>query len=71
MRGTAHQEEIMFEQYADVVNVDELCQMLGGISKKLAYRLLSSREINAIKIGREYRIPKNNVRAYLLQQEPH
>ena len=71
MRGRVNSEEKMFEQYADVVNVDELCQMLGGISKKLAYKLLSSREIRAIKIGREYRIPKTNVRTYLLQQESH
>ena len=30
----------MFESYPDVVTVDQLCLMLGGISKKLAYRLL-------------------------------
>ena len=33
----------LFENYPDVVEVDELCQMLGGISKKLAYQLLASR----------------------------
>jgi len=57
----------MFDEYADVVNVDDLCLMLGGISKKLAYRLLSSGKVKAIKIGREYKIPKSNVRTYLLQ----
>lgn len=30
----------MFEKYPDVVSVPELCNMLGGISRKLAYRLL-------------------------------
>jgi excisionase family DNA binding protein len=60
-------EEKIFEGYPDVVNVSELCLMLGGISKKLAYRLLSHNEIRSIKIGREYKIPKNNIRDYLLK----
>jgi len=70
MKASAAPMEKMFEGYADVVNVDDLCLMLGGISKKLAYRLLSSGAIKSIKIGREYKIPKTNVRHYLLQQEP-
>ena len=35
----------MFEDYPDVVDVDGLCKMLGGISRKLAYRLLNDQEI--------------------------
>jgi excisionase family DNA binding protein len=66
MKSKMSSAEKMFESYADVVNVEELCLMLGGISKKLAYRLLSGGAIKSIKIGREYRIPKNNVREYLL-----
>jgi len=69
VKATVSPADKMFESYADVVNVDTLCHMLGGISKKLAYRLLSNGEIKSIKIGREYKIPKNNVRDYLLQQE--
>ena len=30
----------MFENYPDVVEVEDLRKMLGGISRKLAYRLL-------------------------------
>ena len=32
----------MFEKYPDVVSVTELCKMLGGISKKLAYKMLAN-----------------------------
>ena len=32
---------VMFENYPDVVEVDDLRKMLGGISRKLAYRLLA------------------------------
>ncbi|MBO2527746.1 MAG: hypothetical protein CW335_06195 [Clostridiales bacterium] len=39
--------------------------MLGGISTKTCYELLSSGQIKAIKIGRTYRIPKINVLKYL------
>ena len=53
------------EKYPDVVEVKELCQMLGGISKKLAYRLLANGEIFSVRVGRSYKIPKMSVIAYL------
>ena len=55
----------MFEKYPDVVEVKELCQMLGGISKKLAYRLLANGEIFSVRVGRSQKIPKMGVIAYL------
>ena len=58
----------MFVHYQDVVGVDDLCLMLNGISRKLAYKLLKHGEIQSIKIGREYRIPKAKVIEYLLRQ---
>lgn len=48
----------MFEDYPDVVEVDDLRRMLGGISRKLAYRLLADQEIKSVRIGRTYKIPK-------------
>ena len=48
----------MFEKYPDVVEVDDLRVMLGGISKKLAYRLLADQEIRSVRVGRSYKIPK-------------
>lgn len=55
----------MFEKYPDVVEVAELREMLGGISKKLTYRLLASQEIHSVRIGRAYKIPKVCVIEYL------
>ena len=55
----------MFENYPDVVDVDDLCKMLGGISRKLAYRLLINQEIRSVRIGRSYKIPKIYVIEYL------
>lgn len=60
-------KQVMFENYPDVVEVEDLCKMLGGISKKLAYRLLSDREIKSVRIGRKYKIPKVCVIEYLTQ----
>lgn len=60
-----HYKHDMFAEYPDVVNVEQLCKMLGGISRKLAYRLLASGELRSVRIGRSYRIPKLCVIEYL------
>jgi excisionase family DNA binding protein len=59
----------MFEKYPDVVEVDDLRVMLGGISKKLAYRLLADQEIRSVRVGRTYKIPKICVIEYLMGEE--
>lgn len=57
----------MFTAYKDVVNVNQLAEMLGiGIS--LAYRLVKQNTIKSIKVGRQYKIPKQNIISYLLSQ---
>ena len=60
---------IMFERYPDVVEVDQLREMLGGISRKLAYRLLAEKDIHSVRIGRTFKIPKACVIDYLLREE--
>lgn len=60
---------LMFTAYPDVVNVDQMRTMLGGIGVTLAYRLLKEKMIHSIKIGREYKIPKNNVITYVMAKE--
>jgi excisionase family DNA binding protein len=57
--------KLLFCDYPDVVNVKQLCNMLGGISEKTGYRLLHKGEIKYFAIGRSYRIPKINVIDYL------
>ena len=54
----------MFENYPDVVKVDDLCKML-GICKSLAYRLLHNGQIESIRVGRVHRIPKPCIIDYL------
>ena len=54
-----------FQGYPDVLTVPQMCEMLGGISVKLGYRLLRRNEIQHLKIGRSYRIPKVNILEYL------
>lgn len=63
------QTQTMFSEYPDVVEVADLRRMLGGISKKLAYKLLSEQEIRNVRIGRAYKIPKVCVIEYLMGEE--
>ena len=55
----------MFKDYPDVVNVEQMCEMLGGMSTKTAYRLFRSGSIKSILTGRRYRIPKVYILEYL------
>ncbi len=57
----------IFAEYPDVVSTDELCEMLGGISRKLVYRILREGQIPSLRIGRSYKIAKADVVAYVLQ----
>lgn len=59
--------QLMFTSYPDVVNTNQLKDML-GIGITLAYRLVKQNIIKSIKVGREYKIPKTNVIAYLTRQ---
>ncbi len=58
---------MMFTAYPDVVNVSQLKDML-GIGITLAYRLVKNKTIPALKVGREYKIPKKNIIMYLTNQ---
>lgn len=59
--------DLMFTSYPDLVNITQLKEML-GIGITLAYRLVKNKTILALKVGREYKIPKRNVIAYLTNQ---
>ena len=56
---------MMFRDYPDVVTVEQMCEMLGGISIKTGYRLLKNGTIKSVVVGRRYRIPKLYVFEYL------
>lgn len=55
---------VMFKEFPDVVDVDQMSQML-GISTKTGYRLLQENKIMHFKVGRTYKIPKPHILAYL------
>lgn len=56
----------MLNKYPDVLNVKQLCEVL-GIGKNTAYKLLKSGEIKSVKIGHVYKIPKKYVKEYILK----
>jgi excisionase family DNA binding protein len=56
----------IFAEYPDVVNVEQMCSMLGGIGKKTAYDLLRSGDIRCIKLGKSFKIPKICIIEYLI-----
>ena len=62
-------EDLMnqFQNYPDVVEVTDLCAMLGGIKAKDARQLLQAGKIKSFLIGRKYQIPKEYVIDYLLE----
>lgn len=54
----------MFEEYPDVVTVDDLCLML-QIGRNSAYKLIKDKKIKSIQIGKIHRIPKVYIIEYL------
>ena len=66
MNNVEEPYQTMFTSYPDLVNIIQLKEML-GIGQTLAYRLLKNKTIKAVKVGREYKIPKINIINYLLK----
>ena len=58
-------KESVFSEYPDVVNVDQLRKMLGGIGPKAAYQLLHDGIIGSKRIGKKYLVPKICVLDYI------
>ncbi|MCL2176695.1 MAG: helix-turn-helix domain-containing protein [Firmicutes bacterium] len=54
----------MFKEYPDILSVKQVSQML-QIGIVLAYKLIQSGEIKSRKIGRDYKIQKKAVVAFL------
>ena len=58
----------MLKDYPELIRIEQLCEVLGGISTKTGYKLLKEKKIASLKIGREYRITKSNLIDYLMKQ---
>lgn len=57
----------MFERYADVITVKELCEML-KIGKNTAYDLIHSGQIESVYVKRQIRIAKASVIQFLTHE---
>ncbi len=55
----------MFENYKDVVDINDLCIML-GVGKNKAYALINNGDIKSFKIGKVNKIPKAWVVEYII-----
>ena len=54
-------------QNVEIITIDELCEML-GCGYNTAYRLLGERKIPSFRIGKCWKIPREGVERYILQQ---
>ena len=54
----------MFEEYKDIVTIDDVAQML-GIGKNNAYNLVREGKLHAWKIGRAWKTSKESVIYYV------
>lgn len=54
----------MFNEYSDVITVEELCEML-RIGRNTAYELLRCGKIRALRLGRKWIISKGAVEEFL------
>ena len=68
MNNMKELSQIMFTNYPDCVSVKELAEML-GIKRTKSYELLKNGTIKSIKIGKDYKISRYNVIAYLVGEE--
>ena len=60
MKENKKENQELFTNYPDILSVAQLMEML-QIGKILAYKLIESKNIKAIKIGREYKVLKNSI----------
>lgn len=56
----------MFEEYPDILTVDEACEAL-KIGHNTIYSLLNSGKLKGYRCGRIWKVPKLAVREYILE----
>ena len=57
----------MFEQYPDILSVEEACEAL-RVGYNAMYELLNSGKVKAFKNGRVWKIPKVSLQEYILKR---
>lgn len=56
----------MFEQYPDILTVEEVCEAL-RMGNNAVYDLLNEGKLKAYKNGRVWRIPKKSLTTFILE----
>ena len=64
MEAEKHIYNIVFTDYPDVLNVEEVGEIL-GYSTKTVYKILHNGSLKSIKKSRMFRIPKKHLMDYL------
>lgn len=57
----------MFQTYDDILTVTELAEIL-RIGTTQAYRILKRGDISAFKEGKDWKIPKESVKQYIINK---
>ncbi len=57
----------MLNNYGDILNIDELCEVL-LIGKNAAYKLLESGEIKGFRFGRTWKISKIALEDFIMKR---
>jgi excisionase family DNA binding protein len=55
---------------AELMTVSEVASMM-RVSNMTVYRLIKGGDLGAVRVGKNYRIRKNDVLAYLMRQSVH
>lgn len=63
-RNQRKDRESMDKTYSRIMTIEELCEFL-VIGRNAAYRLLSSGIIKGFRVGRIWKIPRENVNEYI------
>lgn len=60
--------DVLFKDYPDVVNVNQLKEMLPNTGKNKIYKLLKSGEIYSKRVDKKYKIPKISIISYIMKK---
>lgn len=58
----------MFEQYDDILTVEEVTEIL-QIGKNAAYDLFRSGDIKCFRLKRRWKIPKQSIIEYIIEKQ--
>lgn len=53
-------------QNEEIITLEEMCEIL-NIGKNTAYKLLSTQQITAFRIGKSWKIPRSSINSYIQQ----